>query len=140
MDLDVVECELGRIVITEEAQSPHMILLREKGGSRELPIYIGDAEVLAIKRHVAGMELPRPLTHDLLINTIEALDGKIDHVIVSDLKIDQIGQGTYYGLLVIDRKEGGRIAVDARPSDCIAVATRLGCRVFVAEHVLDGAS
>lgn len=131
-----IECELAQILLTENPAAPQVIVLREKEGERAFPIHIGFFEALAINRRIHDEEMIRPMTHDLLVHVIEALGGHLSHIIVNDLIEDRQGAGTFYGLLVIERGDE-RIEVDARPSDAVALAVRTGCRVFVADHVLD---
>lgn len=132
--MNTVECELAQIMIAEQRVS-QMVVLREKGGERILPIEIGISEALAINRHISGEEMVRPMTHDLLTEVIERLGGKLHRIVVNDLVEDKEGHGTFYGLLTVEQ-EGRQIEIDARPSDAIALAVRVGCPIFVAEHVL----
>ncbi len=132
--MNTVECELAQIMIAEQRVS-QMVVLREKGGERILPIEIGISEALAINRHISGEEMVRPMTHDLLSEVIERLGGKLRRIVVNDLVEDKEGHGTFYGLLTVEQ-EGRQIEIDARPSDAIALAVRVGCPIFVAEHVL----
>ncbi|MBI4669394.1 MAG: bifunctional nuclease family protein [Elusimicrobia bacterium] len=108
-----------------------VLLLEEADGPRLLPIWIGMAEGQAIALKFADIVLPRPMTHDLLVNTIEMLGYKIDQVIINDLK----GQ-TFYAQIHISR-DSVRHAVDSRPSDAIAVAVRAKCPIFVEDKVFE---
>jgi len=96
---------------------------------RALPIWIGHPEATAILLAVQGVEPPRPMTHDLLLASIEATGH-----LVSRVEVTRLEGGTFYAALVL-RGEEREIAVDARPSDSIALAVRCGCPVFVAEEV-----
>lgn len=133
--MQLVECELAQVLLTESATAPQIIVLREKEGPRAFPIHIGFFEALSINRHIHGEEMIRPMTHDLLVGVIEQMGGRLDRIVVNDLVEDRDGAGTFYGLLVIDRA-GETVEVDTRPSDAVALAVRTGCRIFVAEHVL----
>ncbi|GMV65232.1 MAG: bifunctional nuclease family protein [Candidatus Omnitrophica bacterium] len=126
----VVEAELFEIRINE-VEAEQLIILVEKGGDRRLPIVIGLCEANAIQIHVHGVLPPRPLTHDLLSNTIASLGGVIERIVVSDLR-----EGTYYAELIV-RQNGEEVAIDARPSDAVALAVRAGCPIFIEEAVLD---
>jgi len=137
--MTTVECELAQILLSESYVAPQVIVLREKGGERKLPIHIGFFEALAINRHIHGEEMIRPMTHDLLSAIIEQLGGTLKRIIVNDLVEDEEGSGTFYGLLVIER-DGAEIEIDCRPSDAVALAVRTGCEIFVADHVLDMAA
>jgi len=110
-----------------------VILLKEEGDGRTLPIFIGTVEARAIIFHVQNIEVPRPLTHDLLKNILEYLDCEVKRVEVCDLK-----EGTFYAKLVLDQS-GVEIPMDSRPSDAIAIALRFNAPIFVAEEVMDEA-
>ena len=126
----MVEMELTRILIAE-TRDGQIIVLKEKNGERAFPIVIGYFEAAAIDRHVKEVPMPRPLTHDLLSNVIKAFGGKLERVVVNDLR-----DNTFYGRLIIKR-DGETIDVDSRPSDAIALAVQNGAPIFVEEHVLD---
>jgi uncharacterized protein len=111
-----------------------VILLKEEGKERTLPIFIGTVEARAIILHVNNIEVPRPLTHDLMKSVLEHLECSVRRVEVCDLK-----DGTFYARLVIER-DGEEIPVDSRPSDAIAVALRFNAPLFVAEEVMEEAS
>jgi bifunctional DNase/RNase len=125
-----VPMELSRILITEYGDQ-QVIFLREKGGERSFPILIGTGEALAIDRRLKGIETPRPMTHELLANVIEALGGRIDHVVISDIR-----EHTFIATLFVRRGED-LIGVDSRPSDAIALGAAFDTPIFVAEHVLE---
>jgi len=129
----MVEMELTRILIAE-MRDQHIIVLREKNGTRAFPIVIGIFEAMAIDRHVKEVPLTRPLTHNLLLSVIQAMGGKLERVVINDLSND-----IFYGRLHI-RRDGQIIDVDSRPSDAIALAVHENCPIFVEEHVLTEAS
>lgn len=125
----MVEMELNKIVI-DEKRHDQLIVLKEKGGSRILPIVIGLNEASAIKLKLSGFKPPRPLTHDLLHSTIENLEANIDKII-----IDKLQDNTFHAKLVL--KQNGKFKiVDARPSDSIALAVRAHAPIFVEEEVI----
>ncbi len=128
MDIPV---ELSRIVITETSPQQVIFLKEIGGGERSFPIVIGITEALAIDRRLKGIEMPRPMTHDLLATMIEAMDGSVEKVVVSDLH-----DHTFIATLFV-RRNGKIIQVDARPSDAIALGVGLETPIFVAEHVID---
>jgi bifunctional DNase/RNase len=103
-------------------------------GLRALPIWIGPAEATAILLAIQGVEPPRPMTHDLMKAAIEAAD-----FLVSRVEITRLEDGTFYAALVL-RGEEREIAIDARPSDSVALAVRFGCPIYVAEDVFDEAA
>ena len=128
--MDLVRCELVRIIITETAD-PQVIVLKESDGDRVFPILIGLSEAIAIDRKVKGWEPQRPLTHDLLASVIGHLGGAVQRV-----EVNALHDNTFYAKLIIQR-DGEAIEVDSRPSDAIALSVRLDAPIFVAEDVLN---
>ncbi len=126
----MVEMELSKIVI-DEKRHDQLIVLKERNGSRLLPIVIGLNEASAIKLKLSGFNPPRPLTHDLLHSTIENLEASIDRVI-----IDKLEENTFHAKLVIKTGSGQTKAIDARPSDSIALAVRAHAPIFVEDAVI----
>jgi len=125
-----IAVELARIVINE--QSPEqVIVLREKGGSRQFPIVIGIFEAWAIDRKVKELDMPRPMTHDLLANAITELGGRLERVVINDLE-----GNTFYARLVV-QQDGKTLAIDCRPSDAVALAVRAGVPIFVDQQVFE---
>jgi uncharacterized protein len=110
-----------------------IIILRDKDGQRVLPIWVGLAEANAIALQMENVATPRPMTHDLLRNVIHDLKAHIQKVVVSDLK-----ENTFYALIHL-QANGEPIAVDARPSDAIALALRAQAPIFVEDRVIDHA-
>ena len=130
----MIELVLSRIKI-DENRNEQIIVLKEKQGARLLPVVIGIAEVNAIKLKLSGIEPPRPLTHDLLLRTIESLGARLKEIV-----IDKLENNTFYAKVVLSRNgAGSEIRVDARPSDSVAIALRAGAPIYVAEEVLDQA-
>ena len=130
----MIELVLSRIKI-DENRNEQIIVLKEKQGPRLLPVVIGIAEVNAIKLKLSGIEPPRPLTHDLLLRTIESLGARLKEIV-----IDKLENNTFYAKVVLSRNgAGSEIRVDARPSDSVAIALRAGAPIYVAEEVLDQA-
>ncbi len=128
----MIEVEIDSIRVSLMSQH-RVIILKERLGRRFLPIWIGPFEADAITIELQGVEVPRPLTHDLLADIIETLGAQVSHVVVSDLRND-----TFYALVILDRN-GEPIEIDARPSDAIALAVRVDAPIFVAEHVMEQA-
>ena len=126
-----IEMEISKIRI-DEKRGEQIIVLKERGGSRMLPIIIGISEVTAIKMKVSGVTPPRPLTHDLLHSTIEQLGARLEKIVITKLEFN-----TFFAQLVLRAKDGSQAAVDARPSDSIALALRADAPIFVAPDVLD---
>lgn len=121
--------DLSRIVIHDSSEQ-QIIFLRERGGHREFPIVIGDAEACAIDRRLKGYKRARPMTHDLMSDIIEGLHGELEKIVINDLK-----NHTFYAKLVV-RCRGEVIEIDSRPSDAIALGVANETPIFVSEHVL----
>jgi len=126
----MVEMELNKIVI-DEKRHDQLIVLKEKGGERVLPIVIGLNEASAIKLKISGFKPPRPLTHDLLHSTIENLEASIEKII-----IDKLEENTFHAKLIIKTNSGEIKTIDARPSDSIALAVRAHAPIFVEDEVV----
>ena len=125
----MVEVELSKIII-DEKRHDQVIVLKEKAGSRILPIVIGMVEASAIKMQLAGVRTPRPMTHDLLKMVVDNLDARIAKIV-----IDKLEQNTFHAKIIINL-DGKEKIVDARPSDSIALAVRTKSPIFVEEDVL----
>ncbi len=121
------------VVKNEEGDTSFLVLLAEKEGKRVLPISIGMFEAQAIARALEGVDIGRPLTHDLIVNIIRELGGTLEKVIVNDL-ID----GTFYARLIVKTDEKLH-SIDARPSDSIAIAILAKAPIFVSSKVMDEA-
>ncbi|MDD2680117.1 MAG: bifunctional nuclease family protein [Candidatus Omnitrophica bacterium] len=126
----MVEMELNKIVI-DEKRHDQLIVLKEKNGERVLPIVIGLAEASAIKMKISGFAPPRPLTHDLLHSTIEFLEATVEKVI-----IDKLEENTFHAKLILKTSTGNEKAIDARPSDSIALAVRAHAPIFVEDEII----
>ncbi len=124
-----VRMDLARIIIKETSDQQY-IFLREHDGEREFPIVIGDSEAYAIDRRLKGHKRARPLTHDLLADVIEQLNGDLEKIVINDLK-----EHTFYAKLLI-RHAGALVEIDSRPSDAIALGVASDTPIFVSEHVL----
>ena len=127
----MIEMELFRIRIDDKRRD-QLIILREKEGSRVLPIVIGVYEADAIKLKISSVELPRPMTHDLLCSIIRELESELEMVVVHKLS-----RGTFFAKLMLKANDGQSKEVDARPSDAIALALRAGAPIFVEENLLE---
>jgi hypothetical protein len=127
----LVQMDVSKIRI-DERRGEQVVVLKERGGHRMLPIIIGISEVTAIKMKISGIQPPRPLTHDLLQSTIAQLGATLDRVVITKLEFN-----TFYATLVLKMPDGAVHEVDARPSDSIAVALRAEAPIFVAEDVLN---
>jgi bifunctional DNase/RNase len=110
-----------------------IIILRDKDGQRVLPIWVGVFEANAIALQMENVTTPRPMTHDLLKNVICDLKADIQKIVVSDLR-----ENTFYALIYLI-VNGEPVAIDARPSDAIALALRAQAPIFVEDRVIDNA-
>jgi bifunctional DNase/RNase len=126
----MIEMELNKIVI-DEKRHDQLIVLKEKNGERILPIVIGLAEASAIKLKISGFNPPRPMTHDLLHSTIENLEASIDKII-----IDKLEENTFHAKIILKAANGTTKAIDARPSDSIALAVRAHAPIFVEDEII----
>ncbi len=110
-----------------------VVILKEKGSDRYLPIWIGPAEADAIAVKLQDLSVPRPLTHDLLRTVIDTLGGSVVHILVNDLHND-----TFYAKITI-QTNGTTKEIDCRPSDAVALAVRAQVPIYADESVLDKA-
>lgn len=117
------------LMVDPNTQQP-IVILKDASGNTVLPIWVGLFEASAIALEVEKATTPRPMTHDLLRNMIHGLNATVDRVVVSELKDD-----TFFALIWL-RQGGEVVAVDARPSDALALALRSDCPIFVNEDVL----
>ena len=115
-------------VRVEMPSSQPIVLLRETGGDRYLPIWIGAVEATSIAFAQQGVLPPRPLTHDLLKDLLLAVGSNLEQVEISEMK-----EGVFYATL----KLANGVELSARPSDAIALALRTGSPIFGGEALLD---
>jgi bifunctional DNase/RNase len=108
-----------------------VVILKQKDVDRYLPIWIGPPEADAIAVRLQEVSVPRPLTHDLLHNSIKDLGGTIDSIVVSSMEND-----TYFATIVV-RQGDKTVQIDARPSDALALAVRAGVQIFAAPEVME---
>lgn len=130
----MIQVELSKIIIDEKRQD-QIIVLKEKNGERQLPIVIGFLEASSIKMKLSGVEPPRPMTHDLLVSTIDGLEANLERLI-----IDKMVNNTFHAKLEFKTKDGKTKIVDSRPSDGVALAVRTNALIFVEEEVLKKAA
>jgi hypothetical protein len=130
-----VQMKLSRIIISE-INDQQVIYLKEVDGDRQFPILIGIFEATMIDRKVKRHPTPRPLTHDLIVSTVESLGAELDSVVISELR-----EHTYYARLRV-KQNGELVEIDSRPSDAIAVAVTCDppLPIYVAEEVLEDAT
>jgi bifunctional DNase/RNase len=129
----MIEMELTGVRVELPTNQP-IVLLRERGGERYLPIWIGAAEAAAIALSLQGVVTPRPMTHDLLKNILEDLTVEVQRIVVTELR-----DSTFYATIALQRGTDG-FEVSSRPSDAIALAVRMAVPIFAEEGVLEEAS
>ena len=127
-----IEMTIKGLMVDPITNTP-IIILRDTDGQRVLPIWVGVFEANAIALQIENVTTPRPMTHDLLRNVIHDLKADILKIVVSDLK-----ENTFYALIHL-QVNGEQVAVDARPSDAIALALRARAPIYVEDWVIDNA-
>lgn len=125
-----MEADIWTVAQTDQG---NVVLVRPKGSELAVPIFIGQLETQSILIGLGHVEVPRPLTHDLLLSALKTLGADLTRIEINDLR-----EGTFYARLILSRGEE-TLVVDARPSDAIAAAVRAGCPVFIAEAVVEEA-
>ena len=125
----MVEVTVSRLGLDSGSNS-YVVVLQERGGTRLLPIWIGQPEAESIVMHIHDVKRARPLTHDLFRSLIVGLGAELRRV-----HITRVEKSTYYGELQIQLGET-LVRIDARPSDCIAIALRLGAPILASEALL----
>jgi bifunctional DNase/RNase len=127
-----IEMTIKGLMVDPITNSP-IVILRDKEGQKVLPIWVGIFEANAIALQIENISTPRPMTHDLLRNVIQDLKASVQKVVVCDLQ-----ENTFYALIYLTF-DGDTVAIDARPSDAIALALRTRAPIFVEDTVLDNA-
>jgi len=112
----------------------YAVLLQEKDSNRSLPIIVGSNEAQAIALYLEGVDMPRPMTHDLLINVLDLLESDIKQVTIARMK-----DGTFFAEIEVSNSQVGDIMIDSRPSDAIAVALRTMTPIYVSDEVMERA-
>ena len=127
-----IEMSIKGLMVDPITNMP-IVILRDQEGQKVLPIWVGIFEANAIALQLENMSTPRPMTHDLLRNVIHDLKATVQKVVVCDLQ-----DNTFYALIYL-LWNGDTVAIDARPSDAIALALRTRAPIFVEETVIDHA-
>ncbi|MBI5402429.1 MAG: bifunctional nuclease family protein [Ignavibacteriae bacterium] len=130
-DKDLIQVDIfGLSLSSTVSGGGYAIILKEIGGEKRLPIIIGQFEAQAIALELEGIKPPRPLTHDLLKNIIEALGYNVDSIIIYELKDSTFFAKIRFDIPAIDD-------IDARPSDAIAIALKFGAPILVASNIME---
>lgn len=124
----MIRVKVKMVGIDQSAMCP-VVIVTDMDENAFLPIVIGPAEASAIAMELEGIKPPRPITHDLMRNLLHSLDAQVDRIVISDLKDE-----TYYATIML-KTVTGKLEIDARPSDAIALALRTKSPIFVAESV-----
>lgn len=128
-----VEMKIKGLMFDPVSRMP-IVILRAKSGEDLLPIFVGYFEANAILQQIDGSVAPRPMTHDLLGNMIDALQAKVERVVITDLR-----DNTFFATIHVDRG-GQKLRIDSRPSDAMALALRVKAPILVEEAVLERSS
>ena len=112
----------------------YAIILKELDGERKLPVLVGAYEAQSIAMAMEYMDTPRPLTHDLIVNLINGIEGKL-----SSVKITKLEDGVFFSILDIQSNDLGHREIDSRPSDALAVALRMHSPILVANDIMEEA-
>jgi uncharacterized protein len=126
----MIQMEIGGLGFDPRNLSP-LVLLKDQDELNFLPIWIGIFEAAAIAMEMQNIHPPRPMTHDLLKNTIDKLNAKIQRIVINDVK-----DGTFFALIELVKDNGEKLAIDSRPSDAIALAIRAEAPIYVSEVVM----
>ena len=108
-----------------------VVILKDAESNRYLPIWIGETEANSISIQLQGLQVARPITHDLIVNIVREMGGKVRHVLVNDMRDD-----TYYARIVLVSRDGKETSVDSRPSDAITIAVRCDCPIYVDDDLM----
>jgi len=127
-----IEMSIKGLMVDPISNMP-IVILRDKDGVKTLPIWVGMFEANAIALQIENISTPRPMTHDLLRNVIHDLKASVQKIVVCDLQ-----DSTFYALIYL-ALNGEVVAIDARPSDAIALALRTRAPIFVEDSVIDNA-
>ena len=122
-----------RGLMMDPATNMPIVVLKDVASDTVMPIWVGIYEANAIAIEIEKMAAPRPMTHDLTRNIMRYLNGSLEKIVITELKDD-----TFYAVLWL-RQGDEQVAVDARPSDAIALALRADCPIYVADKVMESA-
>jgi len=125
---NLVEAEIWTVAKTDQG---HAVLVKPVNGDKAVPIFIGPLEAQNILLGLGEVEIPRPLTHDLLLSILTTLEVRLVRV-----DIHTFSESTYYSNLILDQG-GRRLEIDARPSDSLALAVRADCPIYIDLDLVD---
>jgi uncharacterized protein len=126
----MIEVKIDAIRIS--MMNTRVVILKELNGQRALPIYIGEPEANSISIQLQGMQVVRPITHDLIVNMIREMGASIRYVVVHDMQ-----ETMYFARIVLANRDGKELRIDSRPSDAIAIAVRMDVPIYVEDEIMD---
>lgn len=127
----MVRVLLRAVRVDLQSNTPVLLLQETEGEGRTLPIFIGSPEATAIAYALQGVDMPRPLTHDLVKDILDGLEVGVERVVITELR-----GSTYYAELHLLR-QGERTVVSSRPSDAVAIAVRTETPLFVSDDLME---
>lgn len=127
----MVEVKLSAVRVDLQSSTPVLLLTETEGIGRTLPVFVGAPEATSIALAIQGIDPPRPLTHDLMIDMMESTGSRLERVVITEMR-----SATYFAELHI-RHRGEIVTVSSRPSDAIALAVREHCPIFVSDELMD---
>ena len=130
---DSIQMAVGGLTLDPVTKTP-IVILKDADNKLNLPIWIGLLEATAMATELEGIQMARPMTHDLLKNTLMELGGSVEYIEITELK-----ENTYYALIYLNIS-GRQLTIDSRPSDAIALALRTKSPIYVAKAVLEASS
>lgn len=125
-----VAAEVWTIARTEKGNA---VLVRPVGGNLAVPIFIGALEAQNILLGMGDVDIPRPMTHDLMLNILQSLGGRIVQI-----EIHTLNEGTFFANIILEQ-DGRRTTLDSRPSDALALAVRASCPVYIEDSIVEEA-
>lgn len=130
---DFIQMTVGGLTLDPITKTP-IVILKDADNKLNLPIWIGLLEATAMATELEGIQMARPMTHDLLKNTLIQVGGSVDYVEITELK-----DNTYYAMIYL-KVADKQLTLDSRPSDAIALALRTKSPIYVAKAVLEASS
>ena len=112
----------------------YAVLLEEVSGNRSLPVMVDSRQAQAIALYLDEVKIPRPMTHDLIVNVLENMNGEVSRVIIS-----RVNKGTFYAEIEISSPHSGEMIIDCRPSDAIAISLKTHTNIYISDEVMDSA-
>jgi bifunctional DNase/RNase len=128
------EAKIKALLVDPFNNAP-VILLKDQNSNKAMPIWIGEAEAMSIAFSLQNGQFPRPLAHDLMKEIIQDLEGGVEKVVINAVK-----EGTYYATIFLRNASGEVVEVDARPSDSLALALRMGSPIYITDEVFEASA